>query len=55
MAHNIFNRPNLDSPIDNLSSPRFGQSTATPGAFDNAGRNSGMNNCRINIVVTFDF
>lgn len=53
-AQNIFNRTNLDVPVGNLSSPFFGQSTQTVGAFGSGGNTSGGNR-RIEAQVRLAF
>jgi hypothetical protein len=55
-ASNVFNITNKSTPIGNLGSPRFGQSTGiggTFGSFGGAGVNSG--NRRIDLSVRFSF
>jgi hypothetical protein len=53
---NLFNRANLDSPIGNLNSPFFGQSTRTLGGFgDGGGGNASSANRRISAGIRFNF
>lgn len=53
---NLFNRTNLALPIGNLSSPLFGQSTQTLGAFGgDGGGNAAVANRRITAGVRFSF
>jgi hypothetical protein len=51
-TQNIFNRTNPAVPIGNLSSPLFGQSTASA---TDAGASNPNNNRRINLSVNFSF
>jgi hypothetical protein len=53
---NLFNRTNLSQPIANLSSPRFGESTATSGSFGfGPGGSAAAGNRRIQVQVRFSF
>src|SRR5947209_5513847 len=53
---NLFNRTNLAPPVGNLSSPLFGQSTQTLGAFgDNGGPSNASANRRITPGIRFTF
>jgi hypothetical protein len=54
-ANNILNRVNLDTPVSNLSSPLFGQSTSALGGFGFATRRGVVTNRRINLLLTFSF
>jgi hypothetical protein len=53
---NVFNRPNFDLPVGNLSSPFFGQSVMTAGNFGAASiGNPAAGNRRIETQVRFEF
>jgi len=53
---NLLNRTNLNQPIGNLSSPRFGESTATVGGFGfGPGGSAAAGNRRIQLQVRFAF
>ena len=53
---NLFNRTNLSQPIGNLSSPRFGESTATAGSFGfGPGGSAAAGNRRIQLQLRFSF
>jgi hypothetical protein len=53
-AQNLLNRVNNDLPVGNLSSPFFGQSTATLGGYGEGNRSSAGNR-RINAQIKFEF
>lgn len=53
---NLLNRTNLNQPISNLSSPRFGESTSTAGGFGfGPGGSAAAGNRRIQVQVRFSF
>jgi hypothetical protein len=53
---NLFNRVNLDLPVGNLGSPRFGQSTATAGISGAvSGGHLAAGNRRIDTLLRFEF
>ena len=53
---NLLNSTNLNQPIGNLSSPRFGESTATVGSFGfGPGGSAAAGNRRIQVQVRFTF
>ena len=53
---NLLNHTNLNQPIANLSSPRFGESTATAGSFGfGPGGGAAAGNRRIQLQVRFSF
>ena len=53
---NLFNRTNLAQPIGNLSSPRFGESTATAGSFGfGPSGSAAAGNRRIQLQMRFSF
>ncbi len=52
-AENIFNRTNADIPIGNLSSPLFGHSTSSAGAYGLGSNPAG--NRRLEFQLSFDF
>jgi hypothetical protein len=57
-ASNIFNRTNANSPVGNLSSPLFGQSTNISGGGGPGGGfggGSAANNRRIDLQLSFRF
>lgn len=55
-AINLFNRTNFASPVGNLSSPFFGQSTSVSGGFGAASvANPGAGNRRIELQIRFGF
>jgi hypothetical protein len=55
-ATNLFNITNKSTPIGNLSSPRFGQSTGIGGAFGSfGGGGSNSGNRRLDLSVRFSF
>ena len=51
MAHNVFNKVNLGTPIGNITSPMFGQSNSLAGGFFN---NQSANRM-INLFMRFSF
>jgi Carboxypeptidase regulatory-like domain len=51
MAHNVLNHVNLGTPVGNLSSPLFGQSTSLAGGFFN----SQAANRSLNVMLRFSF
>lgn len=51
-VENVFNHPNFDSPVGNLSSPRFGRPTRTSGSF-RGGRDLG--NRQVELQLCFSF
>jgi Carboxypeptidase regulatory-like domain len=51
MAHNVLNHVNLGTPVGNLSSPLFGQSTTLAGGFFN----SQAANRSLNLMLRFSF
>ena len=51
MAHNLFNKVNLGSPIGNITSPHFGYSNSLAGGF--FGNQSA--NRMINVFMRFGF
>ena len=56
--NNLFNNVNLASPIGNLSSGRFGQSTSTVGGFGGfgpGGGGGGTANRRVELQVRFSW
>jgi hypothetical protein len=53
-AQNLFNRTNNDLPVGNLSSPFFGQSTATLGGYGEGNRSSAGNR-RITAQIKMEF
>jgi hypothetical protein len=53
-AQNLFNRVNNDLPVGNLSSPFFGQPTATLGGYGDGNRSSAGNR-RITAQIKFEF
>lgn len=54
--NNLLNRSNLDTPVGNLRSPLFGQSTQTLGGFgDGGGGNNAVANRRITAGIRFSF
>jgi hypothetical protein len=53
-AQNLFNRTNNDLPVGNLSSPFFGQSTATLGGYGEGNRSSAGNR-RITAQIKVEF
>jgi len=53
-AQNLFNRTNNDLPVGNLSSPFFGQPTATLGGHGEGNRSSAGNR-RITAQIKFEF
>ncbi len=52
---NLFNKVNLGSPIGNLSSSRFGQSTSTAGGFGPFGGGGNSGNRRIELQARFSW
>ena len=53
---NLLNHTNLATPVGNLSSPRFGESTATAGSFGfGPSGSAGAGNRRIQVQVRFGF
>ena len=52
---NLLNRTNLQNPVGNLSSDRFGQSLATFGGFGGGGGSAAAGNRRVNASVRFSF
>ncbi|HXG83846.1 MAG TPA: carboxypeptidase regulatory-like domain-containing protein [Pyrinomonadaceae bacterium] len=53
---NLFNRANLSTPIGNLNSSRFGQSTSTTGGFGGFGGGGGSaGNRRVELQLRFSF
>ena len=53
---NLFNRANLGTPVGNLSSPLFGQSTNVAGGFGGGGGgNQAAGNRRIEALIRFSF
>ena len=55
-ARNLFNNVNLATPVGNLSSPLFGQSTQTSGVFQGPGSSaSAAGNRRIELSLRFTF
>jgi hypothetical protein len=54
-VQNLLNHTNLGPPIGNLSSPLFGQSNATAGAFGGGGMNQSAGNRRIELQARFTF
>jgi hypothetical protein len=54
-AQNLFNRANLNTPVANLSSPLFGESTTSAGRFGGAGGAGAGGNRRIELQVRFSF
>jgi hypothetical protein len=55
-VQNLLNRTNLSQPIGNLSSPRFGESTATAGSFGfGPGGSAAAGNRRIQLQMRFNF
>jgi len=55
-ARYLLNKTNLSQPIGNLSSPRFGESTATAGGFGfGPGGSAAAGNRRIQLQVRFTF
>lgn len=53
--NNLFNRSNLNTPVGNLNSPFFGQSTATLGGFGDGGGNASSANRRVSAGIRFNF
>lgn len=53
--NNLFNTVNLGTPIGNLSSSRFGQSTSTGGGFGGFGGGGGSANRRIELSARFSW
>jgi hypothetical protein len=53
-AQNLLNRTNNDLPVGNLSSPFFGQPTATLGGYGEGNRSSAGNR-RITAQIKFEF
>jgi hypothetical protein len=54
-AVNLFNHPNLSTPVGNLSSPFFGQSTATAGSFGFNSNVPSVGNRRVEAQIRFSF
>jgi len=54
-AVNLFNRTNLSTPVGDLSSPFFGQSTATAGSFGFNSNVPSVGNRRIEAQIRFSF
>jgi hypothetical protein len=54
-AVNLFNRTNLSAPVGDLSSPFFGQSTATAGSFGFNNNVPSVGNRRVEAQVRFSF
>ena len=54
-VQNLFNHANLGTPVGNLSSPFFGESTATAGSFGFTNNVPSVGNRRIEGVVRFTF
>lgn len=54
-AVNLFNRTNLSTPVGDISSPFFGQSTATAGSFGFNSNVPSVGNRRIEAQVRFSF
>jgi hypothetical protein len=52
---NLFNNVNLNAPVGNLASPRFGQSTALGGGFGGFGGGGGTANRRIELSARFSW
>jgi hypothetical protein len=53
---NLLNHTNLANPVGNLSSPRFGESTATAGSFGfGPSGSAAAGNRRIQVQVRFGF
>jgi hypothetical protein len=52
LSRNLLNHPNLASPVGNLGSPLFGQSTAL---ISGGGRNSASGNRRIELQLRLSF
>ncbi|MGI8788983.1 MAG: carboxypeptidase regulatory-like domain-containing protein [Pyrinomonadaceae bacterium] len=50
---NLFNRTNLNTPVGNLSSSRFGESTSTAGSFGFFGGGSNAGNRRVELQMRF--
>lgn len=55
MANNVLNRVNYDTPVSNLSSSLFGQSTSALGGFGFATRRGVVTNRRINLMIMLSF
>jgi hypothetical protein len=53
--NNLFNNVNLNTPIGNLASSRFGQSTGLGGGFGGFGGGGGTANRRIELQARFSF
>jgi hypothetical protein len=53
--NNMFNRTNLATPVGNLLSPLFGESTQSLGGFGDGGTNSASANRRISAGIRFNF
>ena len=54
-ANNIFNNVNLASPVGNLSSPLFGQSTSTLNGFGFSSQRGASTNRRLSLSLRFSF
>jgi hypothetical protein len=54
-VQNLLNHSNLGSVIGNLSSPLFGQPSASAGRFGAGGGNLGGGNRRVELQVRFSF
>ena len=54
-AQNLFNRANLNTPVANLSSPLFGESTTGAGRFGGVGGAGAGGNRRVELQVRFSF
>jgi hypothetical protein len=54
-AQNLFNRANLNTPVANLSSPFFGESTTSAGRFGGTNGATTAGNRRIELQVRFSF
>jgi hypothetical protein len=52
---NLFNRTNLNTPVGNLSSNRFGQSTSTAGGFGFGGGGGAGGNRRVELQMRFSW
>ena len=53
-VRNLFNRVNLSTPVGNLSSPLFGESTSLSGGFGPMGA-SAASNRRLDLQLRFSF
>jgi hypothetical protein len=54
-VQNLFNRTNAAAPVGNISSPLFGLSTASSGAFGFGGGNPAASNRRVEAQLRFTF